>query len=73
MTSKTPISVWFFTGALVAFYGVVTLIYGISVLGQPLPNRALAYLHPDIWWGAVMLAVGAFYSIRFYPRNTEKK
>jgi hypothetical protein len=51
----------------------VTLIYGISVLGQPLPNRALAYLHPDIWWGAVMLAVGAFYSIRFYPRNTEKK
>ena len=71
MTSKTPISVWFFTGVLVTFYGAVTLIYGLSVLGDPLPNRALSYLHPDIWWGAVMLVFGGVYAIKFYPR--EKK
>jgi hypothetical protein len=26
-------------------------------------------LHPDIWWGGVMLVVGAIYSIKFYPFN----
>jgi hypothetical protein len=71
MTSRTPISVWFFTGALLAFYGVVIFIYGLVALGEPLPQRALAELHPDIWWGAFLLVVGAFYTIKFYPR--EKK
>jgi hypothetical protein len=69
MTDKNPISVWFFTGALLAFYGLVTLIYGLSVLGDPLPNRALANLHPDIWWGAVMLVFGGVYTVKFYPRK----
>jgi hypothetical protein len=67
MTSKTPISVWFFTGVLVAFYGIVILGYGLSTLGSPPPARALSELHPDIWWGGVMLVVGAIYSIKFYP------
>jgi hypothetical protein len=71
MTSRTPISVWFFTGALLAFYGVVIFTYGLFALEKPLPDRALAELHPDIWWGAFMLVVGAFYTIKFYPR--EKK
>ena len=72
MTNKTPISVWFFTGVLVAFYGVVILAYGLSTLGEPLPARAMARLHPDIWWGAVMLVVGAFYSIKFYPKGEKQ-
>ena len=67
MTSKTPISVWFFTGVLVLFYGIVILAYGLSALGAPRPDRALAELHPDIWWGAAMLIIGAVYSIKFYP------
>ena len=67
MTSKTTISVWFFTGVLVAFYGVVILGYGLYALGEPPSGRALSELHPDIWWGAIMLLVGALYSIKFYP------
>jgi hypothetical protein len=43
----------------------------LFALGKPLPHRALAELHPDIWWGAILLVVGAFYTIKFYPR--EKK
>jgi len=67
MTSKTPISVWFFTGALIAFYGLVIFAYGLYTLNAPPSGRALAELHPDIWWGALMLVVGAGYSIKFYP------
>ena len=58
MTSKTPISVWFFTGVLVAFYGIVILGYGLYALGLPPSGRAMSGLHPDIWWGGVMLAFG---------------
>jgi hypothetical protein len=53
----------------VAFYGVLILIYGLSALGKPLPSRALANLHPDIWWGAIMLAIGGTYVVKFYPRR----
>jgi hypothetical protein len=51
----------------VFFYGIVILGYGLSTLGSPPPARALSELHPDIWWGGVMLVVGAIYSIKFYP------
>ena len=67
MTSKTPISVWFFTGVLIAFYGLVILANGLLTLGAPASGRALSELHPDIWWGGVMLVVGSIYSIKFYP------
>ena len=67
MTSKTPISVWFFTGVLIAFYGIVIFAYGLYTLNALSSGRALAELHPDIWWGALMLVVGGMYSIKFYP------
>ena len=72
MTGKTSISVWFFTGVLLAFYGLVILGYGLYSLGSPPdPNRALSNLRPEIWWGAVLLVFGLFYTYKFYPR--EKK
>lgn len=67
MTSKTPISVWFFTGVLVAVYGFLILGYGLYALSLPPSKLALSELHPDIWWGGVMLVVGAIYTIKFYP------
>lgn len=73
MSEKTPITVWFFTGVLLAFYGVVILTYGLYTLGDPPdPRRALADLRPEIWWGAVLLVFGAFYTIKFYPRVKKK-
>ena len=29
-------------------------------------------LHAGIWWGVVLLAIGLFYTIRFYPRKLSK-
>ncbi|HUP04593.1 MAG TPA: hypothetical protein VMU19_11425 [Bryobacteraceae bacterium] len=70
MAEKTPISVWFFTGVLLAFYGVVILAYGLATLGDPPdPRRALSDLRPEIWWGALLFLFGGFYTFKFYPRS----
>jgi hypothetical protein len=70
MAEKTPISVWFFTGVLLAFYGVVILAYGLSTLNTPPdPHRALSYLRPEIWWGALLFLFGGFYAIKFFPKG----
>jgi len=75
MTGKTSISVWFFTGALLAFYGVVILAYGL--LTTPVLTATQVYLRPEagewvrrapVCWGAVLLVVGAGYSIKFFPK-----
>jgi hypothetical protein len=62
------ISIWFFIGVLLTIYGVLICGYGIYELatGQ-VANVALANLHAPVWWGGIMLALGAFYCIRFKP------
>jgi hypothetical protein len=64
------ISIWF-------FIGVLLLIYGVLILGAGLYERAvppehpvvLAGLHAGIWWGALMIILGAIYTARFAPRK----
>jgi hypothetical protein len=59
-------SIWLFSGILLLTYGVIILITGLWELGHP-PAHAtvLASLHPPIWWGALMVAGGLYYTIRF--------
>lgn len=62
------VSIWFFIGSLL-------LIYGVLILGAGLYERAvppehpvvLSELHAGIWWGALLIVLGAFYSLRFAP------
>lgn len=64
------ISIWFFIGVLLTVYGVMILGYGIWewVTGAwKLTNVILANLHAPVWWGAIMLALGLFYALRFRP------
>ncbi len=77
MTGKS-ISVWFFTGVLMAFYGVVILAYGL--FGAP-PNSNVTYLNQEttewvrrapVLWGAVLLLFGAVYTIKFFPKDEKK-
>ncbi len=62
------VSIWFFVGVLLFIYGVLILGSGIYGLSHP-PNVVLADLHAGIWWGALLIVMGAFYSIRFSPRR----
>jgi len=58
--------VWFFIGILLTFYGVVILITAIVDFSKP-TTVVLANYHPGIWGGLILLLVGAFYTIWFWP------
>lgn len=64
------LSIWFFIGVLLTAYGLLITGAGIYDLASPPPNPVvLANLHAPIWWGVVLLAIGLFYFIRFFPRK----
>jgi hypothetical protein len=70
---SSSISIWFFIGVLLVVYGALIMGYGIYELatGQ-LANVVLANLHAPLWWGAMLEALGLFYSIRFRPDRASK-
>jgi hypothetical protein len=62
------LSIWFFIGILLLAYGALILGAGVKdLISPPLHPKVLAELHAGIWWGAILLIMGAFYSIRFRP------
>ncbi len=62
------ISIWFFIGVLLAIYGFLICGYGIyEVVSGIHAQVALWQLHAPVWWGGLMLALGAFYCLRFKP------
>jgi hypothetical protein len=66
--AKQQISIWFFVGILLLVYGVLILGAGIYGAVNPAANAVvLADLHVGIWWGALLLILGAVYSWIFYP------
>ncbi len=66
--NKQGISIWLFIGTLLLIYGVLILGAGIHNLYHP-PAQAtvLAELHPQLWWGVVLLVMGLFYCWHFRP------
>ena len=62
------LSIWFFCGILLLAYGLVLVVTGVFELHNP-PATTLADLHPTLWWGLLMTALGAFYTIRFRPKH----
>jgi hypothetical protein len=65
---NSSISIWFFIGVLLSVYGAMILGYGLyEVITHTTANVVLANLHAPIWWGALMLALGLFYGVRFRP------
>ncbi|MBZ5723670.1 MAG: hypothetical protein LAP87_01620 [Acidobacteriia bacterium] len=62
------LSIWFFIGVLLLAYGVLILGAGLYELVSPPEHPVvLASLHAGIWWGALLIAMGAVYSVRFRP------
>jgi hypothetical protein len=65
---KHFLSIWLFIGALLLLYGVMILGAGIYYWLNPLPQQTvLSELHAPIWWGALLVALGAIYTYLFRP------
>ena len=70
MTKDEHISIWFFIGLLLTVYGILILGAGLHALIRPpkIP-LTLAWLHADIWWGALLLALDGGSAWRFFPKK----
>ena len=66
---SSGISIWFFIGVLLTVYGALILGYGLYEL--TLPQMAVANFHASVWWGALLLALGLFYGLRFRPGRNQ--
>ncbi len=57
--------IWYFVGLILSSMGLVLFINGIYYLMNPSSDQTvLKDLHPDIWWGALMIIVGLIYIIK---------
>ena len=63
------IPVWFFVGLLLLVYGVLILASGVAEW-KDRPPTVLANLHAPVWWGGLMVVLGAAYTNAFRPRRS---
>ena len=71
MNSRSQISIWFLLGSLLLIYGVVATALGL--VNHDASGRAvlLTELHADLFWGLLLLVLGAYSCFRYYPKNTD--
>jgi len=68
MKSGGSLSIWFFIGISLAVNGAIICGTGIyELVSPPATPVVLSNLHANIWWGAVLLILGLFFSLRFSP------
>jgi hypothetical protein len=69
---EKQIPIWFFIGCLLAVYGLLIFCAGIySMLIPPKHPVALAYIHADIWWSILLIAIGLLYTIKYWPSKID--
>jgi hypothetical protein len=66
MSEKQIIPVWFFVGLLLFVYGCMILVSGLTEWSHP-SSTTLAELHAPVWWGGLLIILGAMYCILFRP------
>ena len=63
------IPVWFFVGVLLLIYGIIIFVTGLTEWSN-LPDTVLAELHAPVWWGGLLIVLGAVYCGVFRPGKT---
>jgi hypothetical protein len=57
-------SIWYFVGVLLAIMGaIITASALYSLLHPPAQPKILSHLHPDLWWGILMLVFGLCFAV----------
>jgi divalent metal cation (Fe/Co/Zn/Cd) transporter len=62
------IPIWFFVGFLLLVYGFLILVSGLAEWAHP-PDTVLSDLHAPVWWGALLVALGVVYCVKYYPKR----
>lgn len=68
---RRMIPVWFFVGVLLLIYGVLIFADGI-IEWDHLPDTVLANLHAQVWWGALLVGIGALFVGLFRPGKSSE-
>jgi len=64
--------IWYFVGLMLSAMGVVVLVAGVAnYLSPPARETVLSQLHPELWWGVVMIAAGLLFFFSNRKRKTE--
>jgi hypothetical protein len=65
------VSIWYIIGIILTIYGVLITGSGIyQYIVPPATPTVLAQLHAGIWWGALILGLGIFYTLKFRPAKS---
>jgi hypothetical protein len=68
MTKSDQIPIWFFIGVLLGVYGVLIFVTGvIRWIRPPAVQLVMDGQHPAVWWGLLLMAIGVFYTARYWP------
>jgi hypothetical protein len=52
-------SIWYFVGLLLAIMGTIITVSAVySLINPPAQSKIFSHLHPDLWWGVLMLICG---------------
>ncbi len=72
MSGRGHISIWFFIGVLLLAYGILIFGTGLYELFVPPEHPVvMARLRPAIWWGGMLLLLGAYYCYHFAPGRSK--
>lgn len=54
--------IWYFVGIVMLVMGGIILLEGIYEIVRHVESKTvLARLHPNLWWGGIMVIVGAVF------------
>ncbi|MCL5027831.1 MAG: hypothetical protein M1480_02295 [Bacteroidetes bacterium] len=57
--------IWYFVGLILFIMGIIIEVNGIYFLiNPPVDKKVLANIHPDVWWGGIMIIVGIIYILK---------
>jgi hypothetical protein len=72
--TKEPISIWYFVGVLLTIYGVLILGAGLyDLIAGVRRDTVLAELHAGVWWGGLLVVLGAIYVRSFAPGRGKRQ
>jgi hypothetical protein len=74
MKTGGSLSIWFFIGISLLVNGTLIFARGIyEIIHPPQQQVVLFHLHANVWWGGVLLILGAIYGLHYSPLRQGKR